>query len=28
MRDAKMTQVQSGSNQMQRITVAQRLFQD
>jgi len=28
MRDAKMTQVQSGSNQMQRIAVAQRLFQD
>jgi alkylation response protein AidB-like acyl-CoA dehydrogenase len=28
MRDAKMTQIQSGSNQMQRLTVAQHLFQD
>ena len=28
MRDAKMTQVQAGSNQIQRLTVAQHLFQD
>jgi alkylation response protein AidB-like acyl-CoA dehydrogenase len=28
MRDAKMTQVQSGSNQIQRLTVAQHLFKD
>ena len=28
MRDAKMTQIQAGSNQIQRLTVAQHLFQD
>ena len=28
MRDAKVTQIYAGSNQIQRIAVAQRLFQD